>query len=217
VLGHKPRVHAGLPLVPPHPRKCSFKLTIPSTLSSIPGSISLYFYTPPSYNRPSSESPSLNNLQNKTKDHLFPVIINFHGGGWTIGSPQDDARWAAHCTSALAAVVISADYRLAALHPFPTAIEDRASTILWVKQHGPSHNLDPSRIALSGFSAGGSLCFTSQYSLHDKLAERNEPLPPTVESSAQQASTPPSTTPSRAPLKTQRTPQPPRKKASCAS
>lgn len=43
--------------------------------------------------------------------------------------------------------------------------------MLWVQQYRPTYNLDVSRIVLSGFSAGGALCSTSQYLLHVKLKE----------------------------------------------
>jgi putative ergosteryl-3beta-O-L-aspartate hydrolase len=62
---------------------------------------------------------------------------------------------------------------MAALYPYPTAVEDCASAILWVMQHGASYNLDVSRIVLSGFSAGGALCFTSLYRLHAELEKRS--------------------------------------------
>jgi acetyl esterase/lipase len=39
-------------------------------------------------------------------------------------------------------------------------------------QHTASYNLDTSRIVLSGFSADGSLCFTSLHRLHAELEER---------------------------------------------
>jgi acetyl esterase/lipase len=156
----------------PRPPKYTFKLSIPSTLSQTPGSITLYFYTPPSYTRPSGKSPNPAKSKN-----LYRVIVNFHGGGYTIGGPEDDARWAAHLT-AQNAICISVDYRMAALYPYPTAVEDCASAILWVMQHGASYNLDAWRIVLSGFSAGGELCFTSQYLLHTKLKEQGLEVAP---------------------------------------
>jgi putative ergosteryl-3beta-O-L-aspartate hydrolase len=68
------------------------------------------------------------------------------------------------------AVVVSVEYHLAPEHPFPTAIEDCASAILWIWEHGPSLGLDISRTAISGFSAGGNLSLTVPLHLHAVLA-----------------------------------------------
>jgi acetyl esterase/lipase len=88
----------------------------------------------------------------------FPVVINFHGGGITIGSPNHDARWATAATQT-GAVVISVGYRLPPEYPHPVGIEDDVDAILWVHKHGSKYGLDPSRIALTGFSAGGNMVF----------------------------------------------------------
>ncbi|KAF8247138.1 hypothetical protein K440DRAFT_654903 [Wilcoxina mikolae CBS 423.85] len=128
----------------PIPPAASFTHTIPSTLSKFPGPIPLSFFTPPDY--PSSPP--------------YPVIINFHGGGFTLGTSHDDARWCSAVTSSLNAVVISVDYRLAPECPFPTAVEDGTDVLLWLHTHAAEFHLDPTRVGISGFSAGGNMCFS---------------------------------------------------------
>jgi len=155
----------------PLPSSPAFKITIPSTVSSTPGKIPLLFYTPKSYTRPTyggTQGQQRPLLDTKPK---HPILINLHGGGYTIGSASDDARW---CTSVTqtpspAPVVISVDYRLAPAHPFPIGIEDVVSTILFLWRHADEYNLDITKTALSGFSAGGQFCFTVLYRLHDEL------------------------------------------------
>jgi acetyl esterase/lipase len=68
-------------------------------------------------------------------------------------------------------VVVSVDYRLAPSYPFPTGIEDCVSAILYLWSHASSLNLDISRTALSGFSAGGNFTFTSDIRLSQVLHE----------------------------------------------
>ncbi|PVH79512.1 hypothetical protein DL98DRAFT_572514 [Cadophora sp. DSE1049] len=68
----------------PLPQKASFTRSIRSTVSVVPGTIDLLFYTPPSYNKKLSQTPS-----QPTKKH--PLLINFHGG-FTLGHAGDDAR-----------------------------------------------------------------------------------------------------------------------------
>ncbi|GIZ45844.1 hypothetical protein CKM354_000899400 [Cercospora kikuchii] len=99
----------------------------------------------------------------------YPVIINFHGGGFTLGSPHDDARWCGTVVQELDAVVVSVDYRRAPEHPFPTAVEDGVDAVLFVHQHAEDLGLDPQKIMLSGFSSGGNMAFTVPLRLYDHL------------------------------------------------
>ncbi|CAD6884727.1 unnamed protein product [Tilletia caries] len=134
-------LHRVAPPVPPYP---TTRLRIPSTISSQKGHIGLYIYSPPT-------PPS---------DQRFPCIVNFHGGGFTIGKATDDARWAAAVVEQVPAIVVSVDYRLAPAHPFPTAVQDGVDALLYIHAHADELGIDVGRIALSGFSAGGNLVFT---------------------------------------------------------
>ncbi|NRQ39753.1 alpha/beta hydrolase [Nonomuraea sp. NN258] len=87
----------------------------------------------------------------------FPAFVWFHGGGWVIGSlDENEFACRALCAGA-GAVVISVDYRLAPENPFPAAAEDCYAAVRWVREHGPEFGVDPSRIAVGGESAGGNL------------------------------------------------------------
>ena len=66
-------------LSPPLPSSPSFKIKIPSTVGSVPGKIPLLFYTPKSYSPSSDQSRTSPGPASKQ----FPVVINFHGGGYT--------------------------------------------------------------------------------------------------------------------------------------
>ena len=90
----------------------------------------------------------------------YPVVVNFHGGGFTMGRPSDDARWAATLVRNLSAVVVAVAYRLAPENPFPTAVEDGVCALLHISAHADALGLDARKISLSGFSAGGNLAFT---------------------------------------------------------
>ncbi|KAM3413523.1 AB hydrolase superfamily protein [Cercospora zeina] len=109
----------------------------------------------------------------------YPVIINFHGGGFTLGSPHDDARWCGTVVQELDAVVVSVDYRRAPEHPFPIAVEDGVDAVLFVHQHAEDLGLDRNKIMLSGFSSGGNMAFTVPLRLYDHLTgiHRESPNP----------------------------------------
>jgi acetyl esterase/lipase len=152
----------------PLPQPVSFTRKITSTVASVPGSFDLLFYTPPSYNNGSvGRGNSTSASAPLAKKH--PLLINFHGGGFTIGKAGDDARWATAVTSQTSAVVVSVNYRLAPKYPFPIGIEDCVSAVLWLWKHADEYNLDISRTAFSGFSAGGNLTYTVSIRLHEEL------------------------------------------------
>ncbi|KAI9789308.1 MAG: hypothetical protein M1833_002432 [Piccolia ochrophora] len=146
----------------PRPPSPSFVRTIPSTVSPIPGSIGLHFYTPHGF------------TLGQRKGNQYPVVVNFHGGGFTLGSGTDDARWAHAVTTKTRAVVVSVDYRLAPQYPFPTAVDDGVDAILYLASHAAELGIDPSRMALSGFSSGGNLAFTVPLKLSQHLRDEND-------------------------------------------
>lgn len=141
----------------PLPRRVSFSRTIRSSVGSTPGSFDILFYTPPAYKPKSKEK--------------FPLLINFHGGGFTIGHAREDARWATSVIDRTSAVVASVNYRLAPEYPFPIGIEDCVSAVLWLWQHAEEYNLDISRTAFSGFSAGANLSYATAIRLHEELGK----------------------------------------------
>lgn len=128
--------------------------------------IPIHFYFPDSYSTQSSR--------------IYPLVINFHGGGFTIGRATDDARWARAVMDYAEAVVVSVDYRLAPEHPFPAAIEDGVDAALYLIQNSKDLRLDADRIAFSGFSAGGNMSFSVPILLAEefRLADsKPEPSP----------------------------------------
>ncbi|KAL3461089.1 Alpha/Beta hydrolase protein [Aspergillus heterothallicus] len=141
----------------PHPRppNPTFSHSFPSGSSQVV----LRFYCPPDYSHSRKEGRRL------------PVLVNFHGGGFTLGAPTDDARWAQAVLTEVGAVVVSVGYRRAPEHPFPAAVDDGVQTLQYLAAHAAELGLDVSRIALSGFSAGGNLAVTVPLRLRDLLVQ----------------------------------------------
>jgi monoterpene epsilon-lactone hydrolase len=75
------------------------------------------------------------------------------------------------CQSA-SARALSLDYRLAAEHRFPAAVEDAVTSYRWLLAEG----IQPNRIAMAGDSAGGGLALATLVSLRDQ----GVPLPATA-------------------------------------
>jgi len=87
----------------------------------------------------------------------LPVLVYFHGGGFTIGSITTHDGLCRRLAHLAGCAVLSVDYRLAPEHKFPTAQDDAWDVVQWVAQSGRSRQLDPSRFAVGGDSAGGTL------------------------------------------------------------
>jgi acetyl esterase/lipase len=84
-----------------------------------------------------------------------PALLNIHGGGYVIGSPeQNDPMNRARAVS-LRCPVIATSYRLAPEAPYPAAVEDCYATLCWLHENAAGLGIDPARIAVSGESAGG--------------------------------------------------------------
>jgi acetyl esterase len=87
----------------------------------------------------------------------LPAVVYLHGGGFVIGSiDQSDAdcRWLA---TGVPCAVINVEYALAPEHPFPAGLEDAYWAAGWVHEHADELEIDASRIAVAGDSAGGNL------------------------------------------------------------
>jgi acetyl esterase len=87
----------------------------------------------------------------------LPVYINFHGGGFIIGFPEQDDRLCRYLAHYGPCVVINVDYILAPKHPFPAAVLQCYEVVKWVHSHAQTLGYDASRLAVGGHSAGGGI------------------------------------------------------------
>ncbi len=88
-----------------------------------------------------------------------PIILYFHGGAFMEGYGSIHTH--DNIVRALAArtksVVIAVGYRVAPKHPYPFAIEDSYSALVWVEQNAEQFDGDARKIAVAGDSAGGNI------------------------------------------------------------
>ena len=81
-----------------------------------------------------------------------PIIVYFHGGGYTIGSTKSYAGTLAMIANTVECLLVAPDYRLAPEHPYPAGHEDCLAVAKAVLKTYPEH-----KVILAGDSAGGAL------------------------------------------------------------
>ncbi|MBV9832506.1 MAG: alpha/beta hydrolase fold domain-containing protein [Marmoricola sp.] len=86
-----------------------------------------------------------------------PVLVQVHGGGWTIGSKEQQGLLLMNAMAQRGWVCVAMNYRLAPKHPFPAQIVDVKKAIAWTREHIASYGGDPSYLVVTGGSAGGHL------------------------------------------------------------
>lgn len=84
------------------------------------------------------------------------AILWTHGGGYIVGSAENDAFFT-QIVRASGAIVVAPEYRLAPEHQYPAAIEDCYGTLLWMDANADQLMIDKDRVAVGGRSAGGGL------------------------------------------------------------
>jgi acetyl esterase/lipase len=90
----------------------------------------------------------------------YPVVVWIHGGAWMSNDKYADMGYMVNTLKDLinaGYAVASIDYRWSTTAPFPAQVQDCNAAIDYIYKNAPQYNIDDSRIALMGFSAGGHL------------------------------------------------------------
>ena len=115
--------------------------------------IDLYFYRP-------------KNAKNK----ITPVIYYMHGGGYLIGNATMYGIIFSSLANKYNATVISVEYRLSTIAPYPADLNDAYSGLKYIYQNADKLNIDKNNIIIMGESAGGGL--TARVGLYNKDHEK---------------------------------------------
>jgi len=87
----------------------------------------------------------------------FPVLLQVHGGGWIIGSKEEQAKPLMYHMSQRGWLCVSVNYRLSPKAAFPAHIIDVKKAIAWIRENIAEYGGNPDFIAITGGSAGGHL------------------------------------------------------------
>ena len=86
-----------------------------------------------------------------------PILIHFHGGGYTGGRKSKDGRPLLLRFARRGWLCISANYRVRPAATFPDFVIDAKRVIAWARAHAGEYGADPGRVVIAGSSAGAHL------------------------------------------------------------
>ncbi len=86
-----------------------------------------------------------------------PVLLQVHGGAWTIGRKDQQGLPLMQHLAARGWVCVAINYRLSPRDPWPAHIVDVKAAIAWIRENIEAYGGDPNYIAITGGSAGGHL------------------------------------------------------------
>lgn len=91
----------------------------------------------------------------------LPLLFSIHGGGFVVGDPSDNDIFNFKFSETQTALVIALNYAKAPANPFPGPRLDLEAQITAVFADPElTPHIDPAKVAITGFSAGGSLTLT---------------------------------------------------------
>jgi acetyl esterase/lipase len=86
-----------------------------------------------------------------------PVLFQIHGGGWTIGTKDEQALPLMNQMASAGWVCVTTNYRLSPAATFPEHLIDCKRALAWIREHVHEYGGDPSFVVATGGSAGGHL------------------------------------------------------------
>ncbi|KAI8150434.1 Alpha/beta hydrolase fold-3 [Fennellomyces sp. T-0311] len=92
-----------------------------------------------------------------TKHEALPVVIYYHGGGWTFGSIYSYKKANFQIAVKAHVAVVFVEYILAPEVKFPGIHEECFAAFRWVVEHGRSIRVDVSMLALCGDTVGANI------------------------------------------------------------
>ncbi len=97
-----------------------------------------------------------------------PILLQVHGGGWTIGTKDQQGIPLMQHMAAKGWICVAPNYRLSPRDPWPAHIVDVKQAIAWIREHIADYGGDPDYIAITGGSAGGHLVALAAVTPNDR-------------------------------------------------
>ena len=98
----------------------------------------------------------------------LPALIYMHGGGFVFGSPETILPTMQRFAEDVGCIIVLPAYRLAPEFPFPAALNDNYLALSWMHEQAAKLEIDSSRIAIGGDSAGGGHAAVLNIAVRDR-------------------------------------------------
>lgn len=106
--------------------------------------------------QPASILPAKLVANGNEQKKFLPAVVCIHGGGFS-GGRREDYDELCRKLAKRGYVAVTIDYRLSPKHQWPAHIHDCKAAIRWLRAHASDYQIDSTRIAAMGSSAGGHL------------------------------------------------------------
>lgn len=85
-------------------------------------------------------------------------ILWLHGGGYVLGAPEMAIMsFPKHLIKNGNCVIVAPDYTLSSISPYPAALKDAFTTLVWLKNNYKNLGIESDKFVVGGESAGGGL------------------------------------------------------------
>lgn len=95
------------------------------------------------------------------------VYLHIHGGGWVLGSAEQQDPMLERMADNAHVAVVSVEYRLAPEHPYPAGPDDCEYAAAWLVKHAKSL-FGTDKLTIGGESAGGHLSAVTILRMRDR-------------------------------------------------
>lgn len=106
-------------------------------------------------------------IRPKDKKGNLPIIFYLHGGAFTSVPAFHHYKYAKQYAEKTGSVVVLVDYRVSYNSPFNTPLNDCVDAYRYFAENAEKFQIDTSKIAITGDSAGGYLCIMSTISAYE--------------------------------------------------
>ncbi len=96
-------------------------------------------------------------IRPKGSTEALPAVMYYHGGGWMIGNKYMYDRLVRELVNEANVAVVFVEYTHSPGVKYPVANEEAYYALKYVANNSKQLNLDPSRLAVAGDSAGGNM------------------------------------------------------------
>jgi acetyl esterase/lipase len=93
----------------------------------------------------------------RSRPTACPTLLQIHGGGWVIGTKNEQGIPLMLQLASRGWVCVSVNYRLSPHATFPDHLIDCKRALQWIREHGAEYGANPDFVVVTGGSAGGHL------------------------------------------------------------